>query len=67
MWKKGENSIAVASGSNGTLSFKKIEPFLSEIEKAKLVLIQFEIPFDTVKKIINFCNLKKIKLTLPKV
>ena len=60
--KKGENSIAVASGSNGTLSFKKIEPFLSEIEKAKLVLIQFEIPFDTVKKIINFCNHKKIKL-----
>ena len=58
----GENSIAVASGSNGSLTFKKIEPFLSEIEKAKLVLIQFEIPFDTIKKIINFCNHEKIKL-----
>ncbi len=60
--EKGENSIAVASGSNGSLTFKKLEPFLSEIEKAKLVLIQFEIPFDTIKKIINFCNHKKIKL-----
>ena len=60
--KKGENSIAVASGSNGTLSFNKLKPFLDEIAKASLVLIQFEIPMETIVSIINFCNKSGVKV-----
>ena len=60
--KKGENSIAVASGSNGTLTFEKIKPFLNEIAKASLVLIQFEIPLETILSIINFCDQKGVKI-----
>ena len=60
--KKGENSIAVAAGSNGTLTFEKIEPFINDIAKASLVLIQFEIPLQTILSIINFCNKKGVKV-----
>ena len=60
--KKGENSIAVASGSNGTLTFEKIKPFLDEIAKASIVLIQFEIPLDTILSIVNFCAKKGVKI-----
>lgn len=57
---KGENCIAVAPGSNGTLTFDKLNPFLNEIEKASLVLIQFEIPFETIVSLIDFCFEKKV-------
>ena len=60
--KKGENSIAVASGSNGTLTFDRLQPFLKEIATADLVLVQFEIPFDTIKSIIEFCFEKGVKV-----
>ncbi|MAC92124.1 MAG: ribokinase [Flavobacteriaceae bacterium] len=60
--KKGENSIAVAAGSNGTLTFEKIEPFLNDIAKASLVLIQFEIPLQTILSIVNFCSKKGVKV-----
>mgnify|MGYP001159552675 CR=1 FL=1 len=59
---KGENCIAVAPGSNGTLTFDKLIPFLNEIEKASLVLIQFEIPFETIVSLIDFCFEKKVKI-----
>jgi len=62
--KKGENSIAVASGSNGTLYYTKIKPFLSEIAIADLILLQLEIPFETVKKLILFSHQKNIKIIL---
>ena len=60
--KKGENSIAVASGSNATLTFKKLKPFLNEITNAKLVLVQFEIPLETILSILSFCNKKGVKV-----
>ena len=59
--KKGENSIAVASGSNGTLSFDRLTPFLDEIASADLVLMQFEIPFETIEKTIDYCFKHKVK------
>ena len=52
---KGENSIAVASGSNGTLTYKLLKPYLKEIVKTDLVLIQFELPFETIERTIDNC------------
>ena len=60
--KKGENSIAVASGSNGTLTFERLEPFLNDIASSDLVLIQFEIPIKTIEKIIDFCFDKGVRV-----
>tara|TARA_B100001175_G_scaffold182950_1_gene155342 strand:+ start:5479 stop:6417 length:939 start_codon:yes stop_codon:yes gene_type:complete len=59
--KKGENSIAVASGSNGTLFYERIESFLEEIINDDLLLMQFEIPLETVISVINYCHNKKVK------
>ena len=60
--KKGENSIAVASGSNGTLTFERLKPFLKDIASSDLVLIQFEIPIETVESIIDFCFDKGVRV-----
>ena len=60
--KKGENSIAVASGSNGTLTFERLEPFLNDIASSDLVLIQFEIPIKTIERIIDFCFDKGVRV-----
>ena len=60
--KKGENSIAVASGSNGTLTFDRLKPFLKDIASSDLVLVQFEIPIKTIEKIIDFCFDKGVKI-----
>ena len=43
----GENTIVVASGSNGTLSRADIEHSKNVIENASVVLMQLEIPLDT--------------------
>ena len=59
--KKGENSIAVASGSNGTLYYNRVEIFLKEITNEDLLLIQFEIPIETVTSVINYCHKRKVK------
>ena len=45
---KGENCIAVAPGANNTLLPADIELARSEIESADLVIMQLEIPLETV-------------------
>jgi ribokinase len=46
---KGENSIVVASGSNGTLSGNDITNAADTIKAAEVVLFQLETPLDTVE------------------
>ena len=45
----GENCIAVASGANGNLTPADIEKAKAEIETADFVLMQLEIPIETVE------------------
>ena len=45
----GENCITVASGSNGNLTPKDIEKFKNQISNANLILMQLEIPIETVE------------------
>ncbi len=49
--EKGENSIVVASGSNGTLNAADVEKAQEEVDKAAIILMQLEIPLDTVEYI----------------
>lgn len=45
----GENCISVASGSNANLTPKDIEKFKTQIGNADLILMQLEIPIETVE------------------
>lgn len=49
--RTGENSIVVASGSNGTLSSADFDRAASEFVEAEFVLLQLEIPIPTVEYI----------------
>jgi ribokinase len=46
--ESGENEIVVASGANETLCIEDIEAAVSELKESEVVLLQLEIPMDTV-------------------
>lgn len=48
---KGENSIVVAPGSNGTLSASDFDKANTELDESEFVLMQLEIPIPTVEHI----------------
>jgi ribokinase len=47
---EGENSIAVAPGANACLSPEDVDCARQAIEKAEVLLLQLEIPLETVKR-----------------
>jgi len=53
---KGENSIVVASGSNGTLDENDIDKALKAFDDAEFVLMQLEIPLSTVEYVARLAN-----------
>jgi len=48
---KGENSIVIISGANEMLSSEYIHEIEKEILEADLIVLQMEIPYDTVKTV----------------
>ncbi|MDP2890414.1 MAG: ribokinase [Bacteroidota bacterium] len=62
--KKGENSIVVAPGSNGTLSSADFDKALAELDDSEFVLMQLEIPIPTVEHIARMAALKQKKVVL---
>ncbi len=60
----GENCIVVASGANAYLSPSDIDKASSEIESSDLVLMQLEIPIETVEYVAEMANRKGIKVIL---
>lgn len=60
----GENCIVVASGANATLCSDDIESAREEIETSGLVLMQLEIPIETVEYAAEMANKKGIKVIL---
>jgi ribokinase len=60
----GENCIVVASGANAALSPADIESARSEIETADLVLLQLEIPIETVEYAAELAHKKGIPVIL---
>jgi ribokinase len=62
--EKGENSIAVAPGANGSLHIADLEKVISQIKKEDIVLIQLEIPIQTVAYAIKKCHEKGARLIL---
>ncbi len=62
--QKGENSIVVASGSNGTLTPADFDKALTELEESEFVLMQLEIPVPTVEYIARKAVQKQKKVIL---
>jgi ribokinase len=62
--QKGENSIVVASGSNGTLSPADFDKASDELGESGFVLMQLEIPIPTVEHIARIAALKQKKVIL---
>jgi ribokinase len=60
----GENSIVVAPGANGTLSIQDIEKLRTDIETAELLLMQLEIPMETVEYAAKIAFDKGVKVIL---
>ncbi|HQB27448.1 MAG TPA: ribokinase [Paludibacter sp.] len=60
----GENCIVVASGANGSLSPKDIEKARNVIENADILLMQLEVPMDTVEYAAKLAHEKGIKVVL---
>jgi ribokinase len=61
---KGENSIVVAPGSNGTLSTADFDKAVDELNDSEFVLMQLEIPIPTVEYIARIASQKKVKVVL---
>ncbi len=60
----GENSIVVASGANGNLYPADLTNALAEIQTADIVLMQLEIPMETVLFVAQFARSKGITVIL---
>ena len=60
----GENSIVVASGANLNLAPRDVEKYLMKLENIGIILMQLEIPIDTVKFIVNYAYKHGIKVIL---
>jgi ribokinase len=61
---KGENCISVASGANANLHFLEVEEAIKSVQREDIVLLQLEIPIDTVNKTIKYCSEKGAKVVL---
>lgn len=60
----GENCIVVASGANAYLTPADIDKAISEIEGSDLILMQLEIPIETVEYVAELATKKGIKVIL---
>jgi ribokinase len=54
--EQGENAIVVASGANAELHPKDLEKAALSFRDADVMLIQLEIPMDTVQKAVDLCH-----------
>ncbi|UWF57025.1 ribokinase [Staphylococcus hyicus] len=51
-----DNSIIVVPSANNEVTFANIKDQLAQLEKGDIVLLQQEIPADTVEKVLAFCK-----------
>jgi ribokinase len=62
--KSGENSIIVAKGASGALSFEEVVQAENLFSSSDYVLFQLEIPLETVEQAIRFVKEKGCKVIL---
>ena len=62
--QRGENSIVVASGANGNLYPKHLKEAMNEIAGAFIIMMQLEIPMETVEFVARFAASKNVMVIL---
>ena len=62
--ERGENTIVVASGANGKLDPETIRANRKQIETSRLLLVQFEIPLNSVLEAIRIANRAGVTVVL---
>lgn len=62
--ESGENSITVASGANGQLFPEDLEKLEAHIKAAGIILLQHEIPFETVAAVIEVAHMDGVPVIL---
>lgn len=62
--RRGENCIVVASGANAALSPEDVEGVREVIEKSGILLLQLEIPMETVEYAAALAHKKGVKVIL---
>ncbi|MFY9152245.1 MAG: ribokinase [Prolixibacteraceae bacterium] len=62
--RKGENSIVVASGANASMNPEDFDRAIPELDDADFVLMQLEIPIETVEYIADLAIQKQKKVVL---
>jgi ribokinase len=58
--KKGENMISVAPGANANLTVEDLKEKKEIIERASTLIVQMEIPMDTISEIFQIANKGKV-------
>ncbi|MFX1555882.1 MAG: ribokinase [Promethearchaeota archaeon] len=58
--ENGENMISVAPGANVKLSVEDIQKSADLIEKAKVLMVQMEIPLETIQEIYNIASIGNV-------
>ena len=58
------NAIIVVSGANGKVTRDIVNRYKSRIKKADIVVMQLEIPIETVEYVIDFCHDNHVKVIL---
>ena len=61
---EGENVIVITPGANHKLTPAYISTLSTEISKASMIMLQMEIPFDTVRKVCELANEYKVPVLL---
>lgn len=61
---EGENCIVVTPGANGELLPDRINKLDDEIRNASMILLQMEIPFETVEKVVDVAAKNKTPVLL---
>lgn len=62
--KAGENSIVVAPGANGRVSCQDVDELRGLISRASFLLLQFEIPLNSVRRAIEMANELGVRVIL---
>lgn len=62
--ERGENVIVISPGANGRVTKEDIDRIDKLLDQAKYLLLQFEIPLDTVQYAIEVASRKKVKVIL---
>ena len=62
--KAGDNIISVAPGANYRLTPARINEALPVIEEAGIIVMQYEIPGETIKHVIDLANARNISVLL---